>query len=384
MKAGNAIIIVHFGELWLRGKNRGQYISTLMRNAREKLSGLGPTIELRYDRLVVTPKKTKDLEKIKEQLLHLFGISNFEVSYVTEPNLKSITALCKDLLKEKRNEFKVLRINSHRSYKAHKFNSIDIIESVARAAEKLGFKPHPRDYDSEIFINVTKDNAFASVEKTRALHGLPVGTSGKAVVLMSGGIDSPVAAFYAMKRGIVPVYLHLHGFAKNQEALRSKIPRIINILSKYHPHYKAYYVPTSLFQVKASKAGRFELVLLKAFMLKLAERVAEKENARLIYTGESLGQVASQTPGNLLAAQQGISLPILRPLIGFDKEEIITKARQIGTYEESIKEYRDVCSINARNPSTDSKSAIIGRLEKEIGMEKLVEASLKKATIVEK
>ncbi|MDE1822761.1 MAG: tRNA 4-thiouridine(8) synthase ThiI [Candidatus Micrarchaeota archaeon] len=377
------LIVVHFGELWLRGKNRNEYVKTLLRNIREELSSLSPMIERNYDRISITPRKESDIPKIKQQLSKIFGISNYKVSYKTKATIASISSLSEKLMKENSKEISSLRIEAHRSYKEHKFKSVDVVKALLKKAEKLGMKTNPRDYDTEMSISVTKDYAFISMERTKALKGLPVGTSGKGVVLLSGGIDSPVAAWYAMKRGIVPVYVHVHPFAKNSEALASKIPRIISILSEYHPHYKAYFVPAGLFQIKAAKTGRYELILLKAFMLGLAARIAELEDAKVIYTGESLGQVASQTPHNLLAAEMDVRIPVLRPLIGMDKEEIISVAKRIGTYEESIKEYSDVCSINARNPPTRMNAQLMDRLKLDIGLDRIIESSLAKARKVE-
>ncbi|MDE1851960.1 MAG: tRNA 4-thiouridine(8) synthase ThiI [Candidatus Micrarchaeota archaeon] len=377
-------IVVHFGELWLRGRNRNDYVKALLRNINERLRPLSPSIERSYDRILIVPKKEKDIPLIKEGLSRVFGISNYKVSYSTRPTIASISSLAERLMKENRKEIGSLRVEAHRSYKLHRFMSDDIVKAVLKRAEKLKIKASPKDYDTEMGIGVTKDHAYVSMERSDALRGLPVGTSGRGVVLLSGGIDSPVAAWYAMKRGIVPIYVHIHPFAKSSEALSSKIPRIIDILSEYHPHYRAYFVPAGMFQIKAAKTGRYELILLKAFMLRIAERIAENEGAKVIFTGESLGQVASQTPHNLLAAELGINMPVLRPLIGMDKEEIIAIAKRIGTYDESIKEYMDVCSINARNPPTQMNAELMKRLKEEIGLEKIVDNALSKAKTIER
>jgi thiamine biosynthesis protein ThiI len=185
-----------------------------------------------------------------------------------------------------------------------------------------------------------------------------------------------------MKRGMQPIYVHIHGFATNEEAAQSKIPTLFKILQRYYPWYNAYYVPSTAFQVSAAKAGKFELILLKCFMLKVAEMIAKKDGATLIFTGESLGQVSSQTPTNLHSEGQGISFPILRPLIGFDKQEIISVARKIGTFEESIKEYRDVCSINSKYTVTSTNPKFIKKLAKDIGIDKIAKRSVKLAKAV--
>lgn len=376
------VITVRFGELWLRGRNRGLYINALRKNLLLLLKNEKFVLEKDYDRFIIRLKKGSRVEALRYGLSHLFGISGYEISYATKPDLASICKTARELLK-KSGKVRTLKIHAHRSYKKFRFNSIDITKRLIKVAEGLGIEPELHNYGSEIFVNVTKEAAFVSLEKVKGPGGLPVGTSGKGVVLFSGGIDSPVAVWYAMKRGVEPVYVHVHGFPNAGQARDSKVPAIIKTLASYCPGGKTYYIPSHFFQVSAMRSGRYELILLKAFMLKLADMVAKREGAEAIFTGESLGQVASQTISNLQAEQQGIKTQILRPLIGLDKEEIITIARRIGTYEDSIKPYKDVCSINARNPATRTDAKLMARLLKEFKVDSLAKKSLKAAEIVE-
>lgn len=375
------IIIVHFGELWLRGQNRNVYIKKLASNMREVLYGEDIRIDRLYDRFLIRLGRDADLESIKKKLGYVFGISNFEIAYITKPEIKAICSLGEEMLEGL--DGKIVKISSHRTYKELPFDSIEIMDKLATAAKKMGLSLSNKSFDVELRINVTKDAAFCSCEKTSAPGGLPVGSSGKGVVLLSGGIDSPVAAWYAMKRGVEPIYVHIHGYSSTDEALKSKIPEITKILDRYSPGSKTYYLPSHIFQLGAIKAGRYELILLKAFMLKAAEKIAEKEGAVMIFTGESLGQVASQTPSNLAAEQNGVEIPVLRPLIGFDKQEIIKMAKQIGTYELSILPYKDVCSINSKNPKTYTEIDRIKSLKKETRLKNIVSRTLKSAYISE-
>ena len=369
------VIIVHFGELWLRGRNRGSYIKILKKRMLEQLEGEAFGLESLYDRFLIRPDSEESLEGIRSRLSNLFGISTFEVSYETEPDLESIKEAAGRAMDELA-DFPV-RINSHRSHKGFDFTSIDIIREIVALAESRGIDASNHGYKSNIYVSVTKEKAYITNKKERGLGGLPVGSSGKGVVLLSGGIDSPVAAWYAMKRGVDPIYVHVHAFSNNKDAYDSKILNILDILSKYRKNSTVYLVPSHLFQMAALKSGRYELVLLKSFMLGVAEKIADKENAELIFTGESLGQVASQTASNLRSEQLGIKLPVLRPLVGFDKEEIIKIARAIGTYEESVKEYKDVCSINSKNPKTHTSPEKLKEVIKSTGMRKIISQSLK-------
>ena len=375
------IIIVHFGELWLRGQNRNVYIKKLASNMREILYGEDIRIDRLYDRFLIRLGRDADLESIKKKLGYVFGISNFEIAYITKPEIKAICSLGEEMLEGL--DGKIVKISSHRTYKELPFDSIEIMDKLATAAKKMGLSLSNKSFDVELRINVTKDAAFCSCEKTSAPGGLPVGSSGKGVVLLSGGIDSPVAAWYAMKRGVEPIYVHIHGYSSTDEALKSKIPEITKILDRYSPGSKTYYLPSHIFQLGAIKAGRYELILLKAFMLMIAEKIAEKEGAVMIFTGESLGQVASQTPSNLAAEQNGVEMPVLRPLIGFDKQEIIKMAKQIGTYELSILPYKDVCSINSKNPKTYTDIDRMKLLKKETKLKSIVSRTLKSGYILE-
>ncbi len=378
--SNNMLLIVHYGELWLRGRNRNIYIRKLKKNISHQLRGEKFKFENSYDRIVLRLPSDCDIESIRKKISKVFGISAYEFAYRTEPDLKHIIKLSEKLMKPLKG--RKIKVNSHRAHKGFKFDSVDIIKGVCESAEKLGLEPHIQGYDAQIFINVTKDDAFIYTERTKALGGLPVGTSGKAVILISGGIDSPVAAWYAMKRGLDPIYVHVHGFSDNNEVLNSKIPRIINILSAHSVSHKVYYIPSHVFQVSALNSGKYELIMLKSFMLRVAERIAKREGADCIVTGESLGQVASQTSSNIAAEQHGIQIPIHRPLIGLDKLEITNLAKSIGTFEESIKPYKDVCSINSKNPATRTKIEILDDLAKKAKLSSIVTRSIHMAKIV--
>ncbi len=379
---GERLIVVHFGELWLKGGNRNDYIRLLEKNIREQLRGADFALERYFDRLILRPGKGANENGLRERLGSVFGISAFETAIVAKPERRSISATAKMLLSAQPKP-KSVRINSHRSYKQLSFNSIDVVNDLKKVAEDVGVEPMTSGHERELNISITRDAAFLTVDRQRGAGGLPVGSSGKAVVLLSGGIDSPVAAWYAMKRGLIPIYLHVHAFKDNADAEKEKVPRIINTLSVFCPHAKTYFVPSYVFQANSTRFGKYELILLKAFMLRLAARLAKKEGAGVIVTGESLGQVASQTSSNLMAEQHGISLPILRPLIGMDKEEIVQIAKRIGTFSDSIRQYKDVCSINARNPKTKTNTEDMKQMLRSIGIGRVVARSAKLAGVQE-
>lgn len=375
------VVSVRFGELWLRGNNRGQYIKRLISNISARLSSEDVKIIREYDRVLLRLGSNSDINAIQIKLSTIFGISRFELSQATKPELKSIKKLAAKFL-SKYDSNSVVRIQSHRSYKGLNFNSMDVISEVAEHAKKRGIAVSNRNFNAEININITKENAFISTGSTKGAGGLPIGSSGKAVLLLSGGIDSPVAAWYAMKRGLMPIYVHMYGYPDASAKELSKITDIASKLNEYSLHYKMYLVPSHYFQLAAIRSGRYETVLMKHFMLLVAQKIAAKEGAQLIYTGDSIGQVASQTPMNLFSEGYLIKYPIIRPLSGFDKEEIIKVARQIGTYELSLLPYMDVCSINSKNPSTAALPEVIKSMSSDYKLKRIAGKSVKHAQIL--
>ena len=258
---------------------------------------------------------------------------------------------------------------------------MDITREIVKAAiaKKLSVDKNSRE---ALHVNVLKGKTMLYNDRRQGMQGLPVGCSGKAVVLLSGGIDSPVAAVYAMKRGLRPIYLHLHAFPKNSTAELSKMSEIMKVLDGYSVTSKCYFAPAHIFQAAVlGKASRFELVMFKRFAYKLAEEVARREKAKVIVTGESLGQVASQTVSNLIATEGASNFLFMRPLIGFDKQEIIDDAKRFGTYELSIKEYPDVCSINAKNPATSARRRVIDGIYAGCDLDEALNRTMEKSSI---
>ncbi|MDE1825542.1 MAG: tRNA 4-thiouridine(8) synthase ThiI [Candidatus Micrarchaeota archaeon] len=371
-------ILVHFGELWLRGNNRASFIAILRRNICAQLKVPLSSVKVDYDKFLIPVKSEAQAKRIMDGLGYVIGISNYSLTYSTKAGMEEIKKLSAELLaKIKAQKVKSVKISASRSYKQLEFTSRDIVKELVGVALGSGVDPQLDSKESELSVIVYKDKSYISADKRKGINGIPVGSSGRGIVMFSGGIDSPVAAWYAMRRGVAPIYIHLHGLAKNSAVDRSKIPSLLKILSKYSPTAVSYYVPSHIFQLALTKVdNKYEPVLLKAFLFRISEKIAQREGATAIFTGESLGQVASQTIANLSASQQSVELPILRPLIGLGKQEIIDVARQIGTYELSILPYKDVCSINTKNTVTNASKEKIARLLDQMQIAKVVDRSL--------
>ncbi len=372
-------IVIHFGEIWLKGRNRGTFIRRLYSNIGIALRDEKyERLEDHRDRFFLVFNKGSNIASIEKKLSRVFGIARFSPVVIAKNNVEDILKTANKVL----GKGDKVRIVPHRSVKNLDFNSSELVTYFIKNTKKLNFKID-KNAENDLYINAAKDFAFLYTEKIAGAGGLPVGSSGSAVVLLSGGIDSPVATFYAMKRGLRPIYMHVHAFPSNEDKKLSKIKELAKILSSYSADSKIYFMPGHIFQSAALKIPRkYELVLFKLFLYRLAEEVAKKETADCMVGGESLGQVASQTVRNLTASQQGIRYFIMRPLIGFDKQEIINMAKVIGTFDTSVKEYKDVCSISARNPATGSNPATVIKFWKKASMDSAVKMTLKKMSVI--
>jgi tRNA uracil 4-sulfurtransferase len=375
------MIVMHFGEIWLKGRNRGNFIKQLYHNIKFALKDERyDTLENARDRFVLHLNKSSDVDGIIDKLQRVFGIAWFAPVLYASTKPAEILKISAKLYKKGDK----VRVEVRRSFKGLKYNSQELIAEFLKNKSKFPFTLD-RDGDKELTINLTKDHAMIIKERIRGAGGLPIGSSGRAIVLLSGGIDSPVASVYAMKKGLVPIYLHLHAFPKNETAANSKMKVLLKNLRGYHPNAKVYFVPSYIFQAATINTPKeYELVLFKRFVYKMAEKIAETEQAEVIVTGESLGQVASQTVKNLIATERGMEILVMRPLIAFDKQEIINEAKKLGTYDISIQSYPDVCSLRARNPSTSARFEVIDKLYKKSKLDSIITKSLKKSLVLQK
>jgi thiamine biosynthesis protein ThiI len=373
------LIVIHFGEIWLKGENRKMFIKTLERNIGSSLKGESYSeLENDRDRLLLHLDKKSNSDHIKARLSKVFGISWIASTMSVKSDMKSIVAGV-----VKASKGRPVRVEAHRASKSTDFTSYDIVSNLIKLAGKSKKIRMDKDAEETVYVSVKSDITYISFDKTKGAQGLPVGSSGKAVILLSGGIDSPVSAFYAMKRGLEPIYLHVHGFSSNKAKELSKIKETVKVLSSHSASSAIYYVPAHVFQAHTMSVDRkYELVLFKRFMYRLAERVAHEERADCIVTGESLGQVASQTIENLEATSFGIKSFVMRPLIGMDKQEIVDMAKRIGTFELSIKPYKDVCSISVKRPALRARRSQVDRLYSESGMGEALEQTISKSSKV--
>ena len=368
-------VVIHYAELSIKGDNKGKFITQLVANIK---SVLDVELETFYGRQVIHLNENSNLEEIKSKLTNVFGISNFAFAVKTENDIEKIKQVAAQLSKAFKGKVKV---SAKRSYKDFPLQSPDINREVGMHLEELGLKVDYKTPDRIFYIDVTEKGTFVYYEKIRGAGGLPVGTSGKVLMLLSGGIDSPVATYMLMKRGCKVDFVHFAPQTSNSEFGESKITKLAKVLSKYQSQTKLYWIPFQTMQLKVIPRvpAKDRLIVYRRLMFKMAETIAKtNRNYKAIATGECIGQVASQTLQNMKAVSAAIDMLILRPLAGFDKQEIIDLAQKIGTYEISIQPYDDCCSYMVpKHPELSTNIDEISKLEDSLGSNDLVKETIK-------
>ncbi|MEM7815795.1 MAG: tRNA uracil 4-sulfurtransferase ThiI [Candidatus Aenigmatarchaeota archaeon] len=371
-------ILVRFGEIGLKGKNRPFFEMVLVRNIKQILKENGASFKKIYripGRFVIESEDQKSLEALK----YVFGIVSFSPALKTDIDIEKIKAESLKVLIE-RNP-KSFRVSARRLDKTVKTTSQKINEKVGEyLLGKTKIPVNLKSPELEIGIDFTKDKAFIFADEFNGLGGLPVGVSGKVLCFVSGGIDSPVAAWLGMKRGCEAILVHfLHGGIKP-----NKIIKLRDILKRYQPSLKLFIVPMEKVEkeiIRWSPSG-LRIVILRRAFLKIAEKIMEQEGATAVITGDNIGQVASQTLHNIRVIDKAFSGTILRPLLGYDKVEIISLAQKIGTYPISIQPYEDCCSFMLpKHPETRASVDEVIKTEEMID-KGIFEEAFKRAEVV--
>ena len=361
------ILSIHYDEIALKGKQRGYFQGLLIKNIKEKIN---KPIKIVESRLVLEDYSLDDIEKLK----FTPGIAWVSEAYRIDRDEKELAKLIDEITGENKN----VNIDVKRVDKSYDKTSLKLKEELAKGL-KLRFDKKGK----KIRVEIMNDSFIVNYNIERGLGGLPIGSSGKLLSLFSGGIDSSIAPLEMMKRGANVDLLHVYALNSPDFALESKIKTIAEKLSKVETSLTLYLVPFHYFSVAALKIDkRYELVLFKRFLLKLAEEISKDKGYLAIITGDALSQVASQTIENINAISFDIQLPVFRPFIGYNKGEIIDQSIKYGFYDLSIEEYKDCCSIVSNNPATKSTPEIIKKLEKDIEIEKIIKDSIKELKAV--
>lgn len=378
------IILIKLGEIWLKGKNRDDFINRLVLNIQQMTGIEKKDIKVAQGRIYLQIAN-RELQ-IADNLRRIFGITGFAGAEKTESDLEKVRQVAYEIVeKEIQNGAKTFKIEARRGDKNFPKTSMEIAQELGAAVldkfNELKVDIKNPDFSLNIEVRNYGIYLYSSNDEVEGVGGLPVGSSGSGLLMLSGGIDSPVAGWLAMKRGMHIDAVHFASPPYTGEKAKEKVVDLSRALAPYNAgSIKLFVVPFTKIQVETSKEAPKNLwtLLHRRFMVKISHEITQKEGYNAVVSGESLGQVASQTIENIRAVSYDINFPILRPLIGFDKQESVNLAKKIGTYETSILPYEDCCTVfSSDSPKTKAKPSEIAELEKKFNSEKLIQEALK-------
>jgi len=360
------VLLIRFGEVYLKGLNRPYFLKKLVDHIKHVIRPMGGTVWLSDSRIYAAGMA--DMRLAQEKVCKIFGVHSVSPAVEMEKgDFDAISRQAIEMLKDKKGTFKVWARRSDKKYP---------MQSPEMAAELGGriLKANPNltvdVHNPEIEINLEiRDYAYLYIEKYMAMGGMPMGTGGKGMLLLSGGIDSPVAGWQMMKRGVSLDAIHFFSFPYTGERARQKVLDLAKMVGEYGGGMRVYVVPFTDIQLEIHEKcpDEYGTLLMRRAMMRIAERIAQQAGAQCLITGESLAQVASQTMDALVSTDNVVTMPVFRPLIAFDKIETIELAQKIGTYETSILPYEDCCTVfTPRHPSTHPSLKRLEEVEKRL------------------
>jgi thiamine biosynthesis protein ThiI len=374
--------VVHYHEIALKGRNRPFFLNRLVRNIERAAADLPlKRVVPLPGRLMVELADEAAWPQLRERLAAVVGIANF--SPINRVEL-DIDLLANEVVRAvKGRPFQSFRVTTRRANKKFGLNSMEIDRELgARVQEATGARVDLTSPEMVVYVEILPREAFFYFEKFEGVQGVPVGTAGRVTALLSGGIDSPVAAYRMMKRGCRVDFVHFHSVPFLSRASQQKVKDILGLLTRYQYHSRLYLVAFGNLQrdIMLAAPAPLRVILYRRFMMRIASVLAKHRRSRALVTGESLGQVASQTLENIAVIEEAAELPVLRPLIGMDKSEITDQARAIGTYEISILPDQDCCQLFIpAHPATRSRLDEVVAAERQLDVDRLVQTAVEEA-----
>jgi thiamine biosynthesis protein ThiI len=375
-------VLIRYHEIALKKGNRRYFTELLKRNILAAVKDFGPK-EIRSlpARILVTFKNHPASADLIERISAVFGVANFSLVERVDRDLEALRRQILTALNG--HSFESFRIETQRGDKSFPLGSPEINRQLGAAVkEKANARVDLEHPEFTVIVEILPNDAFFGFNKIAGAGGLPVGSSGRVVALISGGIDSPVAAYRLMQRGCRMIFVHFHSVPYQDRTSQEKVRRLVQRLTRHQFTSRLYLVPFGEIQrqIVATVARPLRVVLYRRMMLRISETIARKDKAKALVTGESLGQVASQTLDNMAVIQQATRLPILRPLVGMDKQEIIDQARRIGTYEISSIPDQDCCQLFVpAHPATKAHFAAVEEDEAKLATAELVRYGVENA-----
>jgi thiamine biosynthesis protein ThiI len=376
--------VIHYNEIGLKGRNQPLFLRRLEANLLRATAGTGiRRVDERSGRMVLPLPQDAEWPTIRERLRCVFGVANFSLAERSDLDVSALKAAVDRALEGR--AFSSFRVSTRRAYKQFPLNSEGLNRELgAHVQARTHARVSLEDPEVTIHVEVLPRDIYFAFGRETGPGGLPVGVSGSVVALLSGGIDSPVAAQRLMKRGCRAVFVHFHSHPFQDATSRAKAAELVRCLTRFQFHSRLYLAPFGEVQrqIVAAAPGPLRVVLYRRFMTRIAAEIARREGAKALVTGESLGQVASQTLDNLAVIEEAVGIPILRPLIGSDKEEIVRQARALGSYEISILPDQDCCSLFVpRHPATFTTLEEIRLAESRLPVAALVQTAVEAVEI---
>lgn len=377
------ILLVRYGEVFLKGQNRPFFLRKLVDHVKLAVQNVHGHVWLSDGRIYVSDYTDQD-EAIR-RVSRVFGVHS--VSPAVEMEKGDFEAVCAQAAKMMENRTGTFKVLAKRSDKRYPLDSPAIMREAGGYI--LEHVPHlsvdVNDPDHVITIEI-RGMAYLSVDRTMAVSGMPMGTNGKACLLLSGGIDSPVAGFMIAKRGVELCCVHYHSFPYTSERAKEKVLDLARILSEYCGKMRVYVVPFTEIQMQIHEKcpDNLTTLIMRRYMMRIAEIFARKDGAQALITGESIGQVASQTMEALGCTDEVVNMPVFRPCVGMDKSEIIERAEKIGTMETSSLPYEDCCTVfTPKHPATHPRKDIVRKAEEKLDTEALIAAAVEGTELIE-
>jgi len=376
--------LVHYHELGLKRGNRPLFLRHLGRNLRRATSDLGPlTLRQVSGRVLLDLENHPDPDAVRDRVQRVFGVSSFAIAYRVASTVEAMKSIIAWLVEGQ--TFASFRITARRAFKTYPMTSVELNRELgAFVLERVASRVDLRHPELEIHVEVMPAETFVYVHPVPGPGGLPVGASGTVAALLSGGIDSPVAAWRMMKRGCRVLFVHFHSVPYLPPTSQAKARELVSILTRWQYDSTLILVPFAEIQreVVLTVPPPARVVVYRRLMVRIAEALARKHGAVALTTGESLGQVASQTLSNIARIDEAAGMPILRPLIGMDKLEITDQARRLGTFEISIEPDADCCTLFVpKHPATRMSEHEVSAVESRLDIARLVAAGCDGASV---
>ncbi len=377
------IILVRYGEIILKGLNRPVFEDALVKNIRGALGSVGEVnIRKAQANIYIEPLEGEEqADRIVEILKHVFGIVAIIESYESEKTIESVCKTAHEAFGTALSKAATFKVEAKRADKRFPLKSPQICAEVGgyllENFPNLTVDVH--NPDVTVNVDIREENAYVHIGRIKGAGGMPAGTNGRAAMLLSGGIDSPVAGYMIAKRGVRLEAVHFFSYPYTSDRAKDKVIKLAKILASYTGGMKVHIVPFTeiQLQIRDKCPEEYMTLVMRRFMMQIAERIAIKRDCKALVTGESIGQVASQTMNALAVTDDAVSMPVFRPVIGMDKEEIVEIARRIDTFETSILPYEDCCTVfTPKHPSTKPHIDKVVRAQEVLDIEKLIQDAI--------